>query len=48
MSDKLIKILGLATTLVGFGATLLGNYVNDKKMDATIAEKVTEAISKRN
>lgn len=48
MSEKVLKILGLVATAVGVGATMLGNYVNDRKMEATVNEKVNEALSKRN
>lgn len=47
ISGKLIKIIGLATTVVGAGITLLNDWVNDKKLDAKIAEKLTEGLAKK-
>ena len=49
ITDKanIIKILGVAATVIGMGATLLTDWVNDKKMDEKIAEKVLEAIDKK-
>lgn len=49
ITDKanIIKILGVAATVIGMGATLLTDWVNDKKMDDKIAEKVLEAIAKK-
>ena len=49
ITDKanIIKVLGVAATVIGMGATLLTDWVNDKKMDEKIAEKVLEAITKK-
>ena len=49
VTDKanIIKILGVAATVIGMGATLLTDWDNDKKMDEKIAEKVLEAIAKK-
>lgn len=49
ITDKanIIKILGVAATVIGMGATLLTDWVNEKKMDERIAEKVLEAIAKK-
>ena len=48
MNSKLIKILGMAATAIGMGATLITEWVNEKKMDKKIEEKVTEALTKMN
>lgn len=48
INDKLIKVLGIAATAVGMGATLVTDWVNDKKMDEKIEEKVIEALTKIN
>lgn len=37
---KLVKILGLVATAVGMGATLLTDWVNEKKMEERINEKL--------
>lgn len=42
---KWIKILGLTATLIGGAATLLTDWVNEKKMDEMINEKVKEALT---
>lgn len=41
-----IKVLGLVTSVLGVGVSLVSEYVNDKKLDGKIAEKVSEAINK--
>ena len=48
MNSKLIKILGIAATVIGMGATLVTDWVNDKKMDEKIEQKVIEALTKIN
>ena len=47
ITGKLVKILGIAATVVGMGATLLSDWVNEKKMDEKIEEKVNEALAKK-
>lgn len=47
MNGKLIKVLGLAATVVGVAATLVTDWVNEQKMDEKIEEKVNEALAKR-
>ena len=47
ITGKLIKVLGIAATVVGMGATLLTDWVNEKKMDEKIEEKVNEALAKK-
>ena len=47
MNSKLIKILGIAATAIGMGATLVTDWVNDKKTDEKIEQKVNEAFAKR-
>lgn len=47
MNRKLIKVLGIAATVIGMGATLITDWVSDKKMDKKIEEKVNEAFAKR-
>lgn len=45
--SKLIKVLGLAATVIGVAATLVTDWVNEQKMDEKIEEKVNEALAKR-
>ena len=45
LNEKAIKAIGIATTLVGVGVSLVSNWVNDKNLDAKIAEKVAKAVT---
>ena len=45
LNEKAIKVIGIATTLVGVGVSLVSNWVNDKNLDAKIAEKVAKAVT---
>jgi hypothetical protein len=47
MSNKLIKSIGLAATVIGMGVSLVSEWVNEKKIDAKIEEKVIEAVTKQ-
>lgn len=42
---KLAKILGLVATAVGMGATLLTDWVNEKKMEEKIDERINEKLA---
>jgi len=44
----MVKILGITATVMGIGASLLSDWLNDKKMDEKITEKITEALAKIN
>ena len=44
MNGTIIKIIGIAATAIGLGATLLTNWVDDKKLDTKILETVTEVM----
>ena len=43
--NKLI-VLGVVTSILGVGVSLVSDYVNKKELDTTIAEKVAEAVGK--
>lgn len=45
MNKNLIKIVGLVATAIGMAATIITDWVNDKKMDEKIEEKVNEAFA---
>lgn len=47
MKGKLLKALGFAAAIIGFGATMLSDYVKDRQLDETIEEKVNEALAKK-
>lgn len=42
---KFIKILGMVAMAIGFGSQVLGDWVDDKKLDAKIDEKVNEKLT---
>ncbi len=46
MTMGIIKAIGIGASVLGVGATLVGDWVNDMKMEETIEEKVNEAIAK--
>ena len=46
MTEQAIKIVGMAATVVGLGATVVAGWVEDKKTDFVIEKKVAEAIAK--
>lgn len=41
---KLVKIVGVISTILGVVASLASNWVNEKTLDAKVAEKVAEAL----
>lgn len=43
-----IKAIGIVATVIGMGATLVTDWVNEKKMDEKIEEKINESLSNRN
>ena len=45
MNSKLLKGLGFFATIVGFGLTLLNDYVDDKKLDEKIDKKFDEKMA---
>ena len=45
INGKMVKILGIVATVVGMGATLLSDWVNEKKMNEKIDELVIEKIN---
>lgn len=46
ITETAIKVIGITATAVGIGATLVSDWVGDKKTDATIERKVAEALAK--
>lgn len=47
MKIDLVKVIGIAGTVLGLGATLMSNYASDKKTEKEIEEKVAEALAKK-
>lgn len=48
INAKMVKILGLVATAVGMGATLLTDWVNEKKMEEKIDERINEKLAALN
>lgn len=42
-----IKVAGLVCSLAGAGLAIATDYVNDKKLDELVDEKVNEALANR-
>lgn len=42
-----IRALGIAATIVGMSATLISNWVDEKKMEEKVEEKVNEALAEK-
>lgn len=46
MTGAIIKGIGLAASAIGVGATLVSDWVQEKKMEEKIDRKVNEALSR--
>lgn len=47
MNSKMIKVIGMAATIIGIGVNLLTDWVDEQKMDEKIEAKVNEALAKK-
>lgn len=47
MNNKLVKIIGITSSVVGVAASVAASWVNDKKLDEKIASKVSEAVASK-
>lgn len=47
MNSKMIKVIGMAATLIGIGVNLITDWVDDQKIDEKIDKKVNEALAKK-
>lgn len=47
MNSKMIKVIGMAATLIGIGVNLITDWADDRKMDEKIDKKVNEALAKK-
>ena len=45
-NGKIIKTIGIAVTVIGFGVNILTDWVNEKKMDERIASSFICTYSK--
>lgn len=46
MNIKLIKVIGVAASVIGAVASVAGNLATEKMTEVKIAEKVAEALKK--
>ncbi len=46
--EKVVKVVGVVTTLAGLGLSIAENILADKAMDRKISKKVSEQLSKAN
>ena len=47
MNPKLVKILGMAATVIGCGVTLVSNWVSEQNMKQEVKEEVERALSEK-
>ena len=47
MNKNGLRIFGTIIGLIGFGVTLIGNWISDKQTEILVEEKVKEALSDR-
>lgn len=47
LKNNLIRFIGFGAAILGMGVNLLSDWVNEKKMDEKIEEKVNEAMSRK-
>lgn len=47
MKRKSIKIIGMAVTIIGIGVELLSDWVDERKLDEMIDEKINKAFENR-
>ena len=47
MNCKIIRLIGLAATVIGLGANLINDWADAQKMNEQIDKKVNEALAKR-
>ena len=45
MKGKQLRILGLATTVIGFGINLISDWVDEAKLDDKIDKKLDEKLN---
>ncbi len=45
MNGKIVKIIGFAATILGLGASVVTDWVNERKMEQMVDEKVKEALT---
>lgn len=48
MNRNLLKVFGMVVTVIGFGTTLLSDWVNEQEMKAEIKDEVARAMKQKN
>ena len=46
--EKVIKVVGIVTTVAGLGLSIAENILTDKAMDRKVNKKVSEQLAKMN
>ena len=44
-NSKVVKIIGIAASLIGAGCTLVSGWVSDRRMEDEVAEQVQKAVT---
>lgn len=47
MNKNVLRLIGLGVSMIGFAATALSNWVDDKKMQNEVREEVDRALTQR-
>jgi len=45
-NEKILKIVGVAVTVAGAALSVASSFIDDKKLDGKVADKVAEALAK--
>lgn len=48
MNRNLLKVFGMVVTVIGFGATLLSDWVDEQEMKAEIKDEIARAMKQKN
>ena len=48
VSKGILKVIGVAVTIIGMGATLVSDWVDDLRVEKEIEEKINEILDQRN
>lgn len=46
ITESTIKVIGIATGLVGIGVSIAEGIISDKKMEMAVDKKIAEALAK--
>lgn len=47
MTSQTIKMIGLAVSIIGAGLSLVTNWIDEKRTDEKISEKINEALANK-